>query len=99
MDFAKLDVDIIGSNAFIDWYWKKSYIESLIRSFKLQKKPVYITEFGSATFQGAKTSGSDAWRFSGPYDEDEQAESNQEYFKLWNQLQPDGCFLYGIQNL
>jgi hypothetical protein len=94
IDFDRLDVDIIGSDAFFDKYWSESTVKSMIRSYKSSKKLVYITEFGSATFKGAKVTGSDAWRFSGSYDENEQLESNENYLKIWSELQVDGCFLY-----
>jgi hypothetical protein len=57
-------------------------------------KPVHITEFGCATYEGAFQLGGAAYRSSGGYDEDAQAVGIRRYLEVINQCGVDGCFLH-----
>jgi len=92
--------DVIGVNAYVQTKdgWTEDVVASKLNNLKKYSKPVYITEFGCATYAGAGKYGGSGWFPSycsgSPYDEDEQANYYRRYLDLINQVGVYGCSPY-----
>jgi len=102
-----LGLDIVGPMIYYaKKYQTPSTIQEELRSFQRYGKPVYVTEFGCFTYQGASLYGGDGWRqYHGQdYSQEEQAQSIMEQVKLFDTAGVDGIFLHsfnfpsGIEN-
>ncbi|MEM4246100.1 MAG: hypothetical protein QW390_02265, partial [Candidatus Bathyarchaeia archaeon] len=93
VEWRRHDFDIIGSN---EYFWpNRDSIKDKINRLKRFNKPVYITEFGSCTYEGAcKWGGAGSFHDTKhPYDEDEQVNCIEKYLKIFNG-KVHGCFLW-----
>jgi hypothetical protein len=94
-----LDLDILGPMLYYDKKYKTEQgMLELISWFRSHHKPVYVTEFGCFTYEGASLYGGDAWRqYHGQkYSQKEQAQSIGEQVELFDKGKLDGMFLHAF---
>jgi len=103
MPWEDLNLDILGTN---DYFGQHGETENLtlmeqkalehIWYFKKFNKPVWITEYGSHTFEGAcKYGGSGLWYARGAkYSQDDQASCIKRYLEVFKKADIDGLFLW-----
>jgi hypothetical protein len=84
-------------NAYLKPAYREATEKSLLNKFfrlKRFQKPVIASEFGCATWTGARQA-SDTALFQGQaYDEEEQADSIDRHCRMFNSAGIDGAFLY-----
>lgn len=92
--------DMICVNAYIHkWDSKDKVANYLTHLGNKFSKPVYVTEFGSATYTGAGQYGGAGSISSGPYDEGEQVRYIDAYLDMINGINSptrivDSCFYW-----
>jgi hypothetical protein len=96
--WGELDFDIIGQNQY---WWQECTDEKWIEIFRRLNqfgKPVYITEFGCATWEGAFRLGGAGYWSAGVYDEGAQAEAIKRYLDVISQSNVDGAFQFQFRD-
>lgn len=88
--------DIVSSN---EYYWHEQSEEnylSILRTLRQFGRPLYMTEFGAATFEGAfGIGGTGSGQAQGKkYSQDAQATYINQYLTWFDRANVDGCFLY-----
>jgi hypothetical protein len=91
--YDSLDFDVICSNEYV-YSGKFEDVEIGLKGLKTYGKPVYQTEFGSCTYEGACFWGGAGGWHSGPYSEETQTSCIEEYLEIINRVKIDGCFLW-----
>ena len=95
----ELGFDIVGPMLYYSKKWDtEASVLRTIGELRKFRKPVYITEFGCFTYEGASLWGGDGWyRYqSQRYSQEEQAQSIMEHVKLFEAGKVDGIFLYAF---
>jgi len=97
VNWGNLELDTVGSQE----YWPKRLFTKeqmlkAIKDLKYYNKPVWITEFGSCTYEGASLfGGAGGDHYEGKkYDEKEQAESITDQINLFKEANVDLVFLH-----
>ncbi|MFQ6084529.1 MAG: glycosyl hydrolase, partial [Candidatus Aminicenantia bacterium] len=97
INWDDLDFDIIGPHYYIakEWYTKEEMIKTLL-SYKKYNKPIYITEFGCSSYEGAsRWGGGGFFNYTNQkYSQKEQAQTIEESIKVYEQAHVDGIFLW-----
>lgn len=100
IDWDRLGFDIVGLNEYLKPKWEsRSQYEENIRQMSRFKKPIFLTEFGCATYKGALQVGG-AGNFpeylaNAVYDQEEQVRAIDEYVRAFRGIgEVDGCFLW-----
>ena len=93
--------DIVGRNEYIAWYRSSNDILKDIKKLKKYGLPIYLTEFGCCSFEGADYWGGEGIvRLGPPYDEEVQSEYIDNFVKkVVNKAGIDGCFLFDFDSL
>ena len=99
VDWKRLGFDIVGANEYYasDWDSDGSYLKR-IQQLKSYGLPVFITEFGADTFEGASRWGGGAHtRYTTqPYSEEEQSRHIQKTLDLLLNAAVDATFVYAF---
>lgn len=93
MKWNKVKTRFIGTNQWDDM-WRTEHVPEALQRLTLFAKPIIVTEFGCATFTGASKYGGIAWKYTGTYNEDEQANTIEKYLKIFSNLKIHGSYLY-----
>lgn len=95
----ELGLDIVGPMVYYarKYQTQSTFLDEL-RSYKGYGKPVYVTEFGCFTYEGASLYGGDGWaQYRGQkYSQAEQAQSIIEQVELFDKGGVDGIFLHSF---
>jgi len=93
----QLDIDIIGGEKYFatEWFTKESHLKDVL-TLKKFGRPVFITDFGCASYRGATRWGGDAWRrYAGEErSQEEQANGIEISVENFEGARVDAIFLF-----
>jgi hypothetical protein len=94
VDWKKLKLDVVGSNEYWRCKDERYYLQKLAGLRQLGK-PVYVMEFGAATYEGVCGDGSGWALYEGKkYSEESQTGLLRRMLDCINKARMDGCFLW-----
>lgn len=96
----ELSFDIVGSNEYYGrGHTNQTYVNQ-VRRLRIQGKPLFVTEFGAATFEGAFGTAGSGWLHTAgkSYNQSAQAQYIGIYLELLQEAAVDGIFLWQFRD-